>query len=276
MKRNSLLGLILLMSACCLLAGGCPRPSAQPATQPPAQPAKELTLDLGDGVTMKLVLIPAGHFLMGSPAGEEGREENEGPQREVTISKPFYMGVYEVTQAQYEQLIRKNPSYFAGDQNPVERISWDDAVAFCQALSRKTGKSVHLPTEAQWEYACRAGTTTRFYFGDGADYRQLDDYVWSLANSDEQTRPVGQKKPNAWGLYDMHGNVWEWCGDWYTDSYVNAVKIDPAGPASGSDRALRGGSWRNLPQRCRSASRYGSVPGLRYNGVGFRVAVDSE
>ena len=187
---------------------------------------------------MKLALIPSGKFMMGSPKDEKDRLDNEGPQREVTISKAFYMGVYAVTQEQYERIMGENPSYFKGGQNPVETVSWDDAVEFCKKLSQKSSKAVSLPTEAQWEYACRAGSTTRFSYGDDDD--KLGDYAWYGKNSGSKTHPVGQKKPNAWGLYDMHGNAWQWCSDWYADTYANANKTDPTGPAFGElPRAAR-------------------------------------
>ena len=232
---------------------------------------KELTLDLGNKVTMKLALIPAGKFLMGSAVGEKDRLRDEGPQREVIISKPFYMGVHEVTQEQYEQVMGKNPSKFKGAKNPVETVSWNDAVLFCKGLADKTGKTVQLPTEAQWEYACRAGSKTRFCFGD--DDSGFGGHAWYRRNSDDKTHPVGGKKPNAFGLYDMHGNVWEWCSDWWAGSDANAKNRDPSGPDSGTDRVLRGGCWINDPQFCRSASRAGGNPVGRSSNSGFRVAV---
>jgi formylglycine-generating enzyme required for sulfatase activity len=162
------------------------------------------------------------------------------------------MGVYTVTQAEYEQVMGKNPSKFKGPQNPVDSMTWNDATEFCKKLSVKIGKTVCLPTEARWEYACRAGTTTRFSFGD--DDAEFQGYMWCAANA-QKTHPVGQKKPNAWGLYDMHGNAGEWCSDWYTDSYANAQNEDPQGPVSGADRVLRGGHWFFPTNWCRSAKR---------------------
>ncbi|MCY2928851.1 MAG: formylglycine-generating enzyme family protein [Planctomycetota bacterium] len=235
---------------------------------------KELTLDLGNKVTMKLVLTPAGTFMMGSPESEKDRLADEGPQHEVIISKAFYMGACEVTQEQYQAVMGKNPSRFKGAKNPVEQILWDDAVEFCKALSAKTGKTVRLPTEAQWEYACRAGSKTRFGYGD--EDAALGENAWYRRNSGGTTHPVGQKKPNAWGLYDMHGNVWEWCSDWYADSYANAGNRDPQGVDSGANRVLRGGSWFNDPRICRSADRRRLSPGIRCDHFGFRVAVDSK
>jgi formylglycine-generating enzyme required for sulfatase activity len=248
-----------------------------------------LTLDLGKKVTMKMVLLPAGTFTMGSPkenppvpAGERkvggkgrGAPEVGNPLREheVTISKPFFMGVYLVTQEQYEQVMGNNPSFFKVAANPVERVSWADAVEFCKALSKKTGKTVTLPTEAQWEYACRAGTKTRFSFGDNEN--AMGDYGWDR-RSGGHTHPVGEKKPNAWGLYDMHGNVWEWCSDWYDKDYYSAKgnDRDPQGPASGAGRVTRGGCWLNDPMSCQSAFRTFWAPAERSNCVGFRVVVN--
>jgi len=229
-----------------------------------------LTFDLGKGVTMKLVRIPAGKFMMGSPKTENGHEGREGPQRLVTISKAFYMGIYEITQSQYQSIMDKNPSKFKGPRNPVEQVSWHDATAFCAALSKKTGRAVRLPTEAQWEYACRAGTKTRFSFGD--DDKDLDAHGWYKFNSGAKTHPVGQKKPNPAGLYDMHGNVGEWCSDWYDESYATTDTRDPKGPATGKYRVLRGGSWYNYPRWCRAAKRFKYYTNSHF---GFRVVVVS-
>jgi len=263
-------------------------------------PWPETVLDLGNSVQMRLVLIPAGKFMMGSPATEAGRSGDEGPQHDVTISKPFYMGVFEVTQEQYEQVMGVNPSSFKGAKNPVEMVSWEEAVEFCKKLSARTGKKVMLPTEAQWEYACRAGTTTAFHTGDALKPGQANAAfpktsnpgVWdrimawlgmSSAQKIIQTTPAGSFPPNGFGLYDMHGNVWEWCSDWHADSYANlpagqagAKNQDPTGPDSGASRVLRGGSWGGDPQLCRSALRFRLTPDYRICDVGFRVAVDSE
>jgi formylglycine-generating enzyme required for sulfatase activity len=269
----TLLGLILHALACKKQEANAPTPGTAPA-KPPGPP-KESALDLGNNVTMKLVLIPAGNFLMGSPQYEKDRLGNEGPQHEVTISKPFYMGAFEVTQVQYEQIMGKNPSDFKGGQNPVERVSWDDAVEFCKEFSRKTGRNVRLPTEAEWEYACRAGSKTRFCYGD--DNGKLGDYAWYQMNSDSKPHPVGQKNPNDWGLYDMHGNVWEWCSDWYAGSYANINMTDPPGSASGTNRVLRGGDWSHAASSCRSARRLRGIPDLgSFFSFGFRVAMDLE
>jgi formylglycine-generating enzyme required for sulfatase activity len=241
-----------------------------------------LTLDLGGGVTMKMVLIRPGKFMMGSPDSEHGRGKDEAPQHEVTISKPFYMGVTEVTQAQYQAVMGRNPSSFKGPANPVDGVSWDEAAKFCKKLSEKTRQTVRLPTEAEWEYACRAGTQTAFSFGD--DPSALGDYAWWAGNSDKTPHPVGQKKPNSWGLYDMHGNVWEWCADWYGE-YPAGPATDPSGPATAGEpgmetsrgnRVLRGGSWHYIDARdFRCACRYrcdAGVPAGRSDLEGFRCA----
>jgi formylglycine-generating enzyme required for sulfatase activity len=234
----------------------------------------EIALDLGGGIKLELVLVPAGKFMMGSPKDEKNRSESEGPQHEVTISRPFYMAIYPVTQEQYEKIIGKNPSHFKGAQNPVENVNWDDAVGFCKTLSQKTGKTVQLPTEAQWEYACRAGSTTRFCYGDDNDDSKLGDYAWYTGNSGGTTHPVGQKKPNDWGLYDMHGNIWQWCSDLYDEKYyANSPKTDPQGPATSSARVLRGGGWGASPALSRSATRGGWGWGGRDIYNGFRVSV---
>jgi len=249
----------------------------------PLELAKEITNSIG----MKLKLIPAGEFMMGSPEGEEERDDDEGPQHKVRITRPFYLGVYEVTQEQYEKIMGENPSSFKGASRPVENVSWDNAVEFCRRLSRKEGREYRLPTEAEWEYACRAGTTTRFYWGDSDAESVMKDYCWYENNaqesdwtaphaSEEGTQPVGQKRPNARGLYDMSGNVWEWCADWYDgDYYEDSPTDDPTGPASGSYRVGRGGGWVSSPRNCRSADRNGGTPGYRIINLGFRVASSS-
>ena len=257
----------VLAAAMLLWGAGCssqPRPPAGEIRVAPLgskpEPLKELTLDLGSAVTMKMVLIPAGKFMMGE----------EKDQHEVTISKPFYVGVTEVTQAQYEAVMGMNPSTFKGAMNPVDTVSWKDAAEFCEKLSEKTHRTVRLLTEAEWEYACRAGSTTRYCFGD-AD-AGLGDYAWYGANSGNTTHPAGEKKPNAWGLFDMHGNVWEWCADW-CGGYPKGAVTDPQCLASGMFRVMRGGAWNLNPGDCLAANRSSSTPGSRSNVYGFRVVV---
>ncbi len=218
------------------------------------------TEKLPNRVTLEMVSLPAGQFLMGSPDSDPNAESYEKPQHQVKVNS-FAIGKYPVTQAQYEAVMGTNPSHFKNNswlknnlQNPVENVSWNDAQAFCQKLSQITGKTYRLPTEAEWEYACRAGTTTRYYFGDDAN--QLGDYAWYDGNSQETTHPVGQKKPNAWGLHDMIGNVWEWCEDNWHDNYIGAPKDGSAWLTNDNDYPiLRGGCWYNDPDGCRSAYR---------------------
>ncbi len=219
---------------------------------------------------IEMVYIPPGTFMMGSPKDEEGRLDNEGPQHRVILSRGFWLGKYPVTQGQWEVVMGGNPSYYKGEPRlPVEKVSWDDCQAFCRKLSQQGKGQFRLPTEAEWEYACRAGSTTRYCFGDleGA----LGEYAWIEGNSGNKTHLVGGKKPNTWGLYDMHGNVWEWCQDWY-GNYSYSAETDPTGPNSGSYRVIRGGHWINCAGYCRSASRGRISPGNRINNLGFRLA----
>ncbi len=227
------------------------------------------TFDLGNGVSLEMVWIPGGTFQMGSPESESGRDSDEGPVHEVELDG-FWMGKYEVTQEQYQAIMGSNPSNFKGAKSPVEMVSWDDAVVFCRKLAARTGQPFTLPTEAQWEYACRGGSQTRFHFGDSDS--QLGDYAWYFSNSGPKMHPVGQKRPNPFGLYDMHGNVWEWCADWYGD-YTSGRQKNPTGPDSGSRRVYRGGSWSSCPGFCRSAFRGWDSPGIRYYDLGFRPAL---
>jgi formylglycine-generating enzyme required for sulfatase activity len=245
--------LIALACALPLGAGEAPpkpvkppkKPKEAPAAAPTTAPADGLTIDLGNGLSMLFARIPAGTFQMGSPDSEVGRSTDEGPVHEVTISKPFFMGQLLVTQAQYQQVMGDNPSVTAkGGDFPVENVRWEQAVAFCAKLSEKAGKTVRLPTEAEFEYATRAGTTTRYFYGaDAYDMTQLGAYSWTVQDCKNDLQPVGRKQPNPWGLYDMYGMVWQWCSDWYADSYPAGKQTDPTGPQTGTERVLRGGSW---------------------------------
>jgi formylglycine-generating enzyme required for sulfatase activity len=225
--------------------------------------------------------IPPGTFTMGSPASEQDRSSDEGPQTVVTLTRGFWMGKYEVTQGEYVAMMGSNPSSFTGNLNrPVEQVTWYEATNYCARLTAQersagrlqAGWAYRLPTEAEWEYAARAGTTTRFSYGDDPGYTQLGNYAWYGANSGSQPHPVGQKQPNRWGLYDMSGNVWEWCSDWF-GTYPGGSVSDPTGPGSGSFRVLRGGSCYNGGQLCRSAFRGSGTPGYRDNGIGFRAVL---
>ena len=229
-----------------------------------------------NSVGMKFAFIPKGQFVMGTPPNEPGRYENEA-QHTVTLTHSFAMETMPVTQHQYLLVMGKNPSHFDDwgssrrEPNPVEKVSWDDAVAFCKKLSEKEHVHYRLPTEAEWEYACRAGSTTMFFFGDKEEL--TGEYAWFKDNSDDITHPVGQKKPNAWGLYDMHGNVWQWCSDWF-DAYPLHPVTDPVGPFDGKLRILRGGSWDYEPTSLRSGYRGRNGQSARYFNVGFRVVQD--
>jgi formylglycine-generating enzyme required for sulfatase activity len=269
-------------------------------------PEKARTNSLG----MKLVRIEPGEFLMGSIEGQinllmwlfsESRRasfDDEQPQHSVRITRPFFLGVHQVTQGQYQSIMGDNPSRFEGsDELPVESVSWFDAVQFCNKLSERenrspcyriygtkvsvlNGNGYRLPTEAEWEYACRSGSSMLYPFGDDAS--EIGEHIlawsaWYGSNSQDTTHPVGQKRPNSWGLYDMLGNVWEWCQDAYDAAYyTNSPPGDPPGPAAGSRRVIRGGSWVNDARFCRPASRDRSTPEGRDNHLGFRVAAVQE
>jgi formylglycine-generating enzyme required for sulfatase activity len=304
------------------------------------EPPKKLVADLGGGVKMELVLIPAGEFKMGSAESAEdtaaffkktyGEDfltadsfKDEHPQHRVLITKPFYLGTYHVTRGQFRQFVAdtsyktdaekgerpgafgwdadkkefgfnekyswRNAGFEQTDEHPVVNVSWNDAVEFCKWLSKKESKTYRLPTEAEWEYACRAGTTTRYYSGDdpetlakvgnvadAAAKAQFPDWTWTIKANDGYvfTSPVGKFKPNAFGLYDMHGNVWEWCQDWYDDGYyAKSPTDDPPGPTTGSLRVGRGGSWLHVARLCRSAYRCGFRPGSRGSNLGLRVSL---
>ena len=286
------------------------------ASVPAAQkePEKEITNSSG----MKLVLVPSGKFLMGSPAKEEDRGDDED-LHVVEITRPFYLGKHEVTVGQFKGFVKdanyrteaekdgkggrafdgkefvqkpeftwKNLHFTQSDDNPVSVVTWNDALAFCAWLSKKEGKTYRLPTEAEWEYACRAGTRTRFNTGDRDDDLKAAgniadaalkakwlDVFWAMSWDDGYpfTAPVGKFKANAFGLHDMHGNVWEWCSDWYgEDYYGKSPRQDPQGPAKGKERVTRGGAWSTQPKFCRSAFRDWHEPGYRSDCVGFRVS----
>lgn len=255
-----------------------------------AQVSNEITNSIG----IKLVLVHKGTFQMGSPSGEKVSQVDER-QHAVTISEDYYLGAFELTQAQYLKVMGNNPSIFQGDKvaerdpqtnqvvknvdssnHPVEQVYWRDAVEFCKRLSalpeeKAAGRVYRLPTEAEWEYACRAGSQTTYSFGDNES--QLGDCAWYNQNACRQTHPVGEKKPNAWGLYDMHGNVWEWCSDWDGDYPEGSIR-DPAGAREGVHRVGRGGGWSLGAEYCRSANRADWLPSYRNRSLGFRVALN--
>ncbi|MEI8375858.1 MAG: formylglycine-generating enzyme family protein [Planctomycetota bacterium] len=325
--RNFVIGCVLLLA----MAG--------PALSETKGPPKGLAMDLGGGVKLKLTLIPAGEFKMGSGESAEataaffnktyGKDflkadffKDEHPQHRVRITKPFYLGTYHVTRGQFRQFVTdtgyktdaekgfgfkgafgwnpdtkafdlnekyswRNAGFEQTDEHPVVNVSWNDAEAFCKWLSKKESKTYRLPTEAEWEYACRAGTTTRYFSGDDPETlakvgnvadatakAKFPDWTWTIKASDGYvfTSPVGSFQPNAFGLYDMHGNAWQWCADWYGEEYYAASPAsDPNGPGSGDSRVLRGGSWDFWPNFARSAARFGITPGDRFYLTGFRV-----
>jgi len=327
MKKNVAITMIVcgVVSAVVGCASKEPAPRTQPASTRAAAGANELTLDLGDKVTLKMVQIPAGRFLMGSPQTEKGRQDDE-VQHEVTISKPFYMGVTHVTVDQFAAFVKdsgyktdaekdgwsaalsitagvldanktagcswRSPSFDQKGDHPVVQVSWNDATAFCGWLSKRSGRTVALPTEAQWEYACRAGTQTAYPWGDNPD----DGKGWAncadqslkrrVPNSAAQigffswddgfvfTSPVGSFKANAFGLYDMIGNADQWCEDRYGD-YDTGAATDPIGAKTGGFRVVRGGSWFDF-EGCRSGSRGGTDPDFRCGYYGFRVMATAD
>jgi formylglycine-generating enzyme required for sulfatase activity len=247
--------------AVALAASVCAQPKPEVAS------GKGATIDLGGGTKMELVRIPAGSFMMGS----ENSREDEKPVRKVTITKPFYFGKFEVTQDQWQAVMGTNSSYYrAGGNYPVEQVSWNDCQKFVAKLKEKvSGYEFRLPTEAEWEYACRAGTTTQYSHGDGDT--NLTEYAWFTGNAERKTHPVGEKKPNPWGLYDIHGNVWEWCQDVY-GPYPAGDVSDPTGPTEGNTITMRGGSWSHGARDLWSSYRFGRFNrNFPFRSIGLRV-----
>jgi len=228
---------------------------------------------------MNFRLLSSGAFMMGSPVDEPGRHKNE-EQHQVILTRSFYMQTTTVTQMQWKAVIGSNPSYFqkSGGNCPVEKVSWDDVQVFITELNKKREGTYRLPTEAEWEYAARAGSTTAYANGNieetecGLD-PNLDAMGWYSGNAGHGTHPVAQKQPNAWGLYDMHGNVWEWCQDWFDRKYPAGTVTDPTGPVSGAFRVKRGGAWSRPADYCRSAIRRWSWPGAQSYLLGFRLVM---
>jgi formylglycine-generating enzyme len=241
-----------------------------------AQEKKDPPKNFTNSIGMKFVWIKPGSFMMGSPKEEELRGDNE-TQHKVTLTKGFYMGVYTVTQEQWKEVMGNNPSKFKGEKNlPVEQVSWLDCQEFIKKLREKDKKLYRLPSEAEWEFACRAGTKTPFHFGETISTEQANhngNFTYGDGKKGkyrEKTTPVGSFPANAWGVHDMHGNVFQWCQDWHGDYPQNDV-VDPTGAEKGKLRVLRGGSWLIDPEYCRSAYRLGTEPGYRFHDFGLRV-----
>jgi len=279
------------------------QPAAPASPTAAARARQPSTAWTSPSTKIAFVRLEGGEFMMGSPASDEDADHEEKPQHNVRIS-PFLLGVTEVTQSQHMAVMGTNPSHFskygggkdqvAGqstDRHPVETVSWLDAIKYCNALSKQDrlmpyydiagdnvrvpiikGPGYRLPTEAEWEYACRAGKESRYSFGD--DQSEMRDYAWCVSNAASTTHPVGEKRPNDFGLYDMHGNVWEWCWDWFDNEYyARSPADDPSGPSGASDRVIRGGGWCRAPRNCRSAGRDWDPPAKVYNVLGFRLAL---
>jgi formylglycine-generating enzyme required for sulfatase activity/tRNA A-37 threonylcarbamoyl transferase component Bud32 len=275
----------------------------EPKEVPESRKAQaSLPSEFANSLGIKFRLIPAGKFLMGSPENEKGRNSNE-LQHEVILTKPYYVGVYPVTRGEFQtfadqsgyrtegesdgkgayrwtgstweqnsKITWRTPGFEQSDDDPVVCVSWNDAQAYCKWLCDQLPGKYRLPTESEWEYVCRAGSTSAYCFG--AEESRLGDYAWYVSNSGSKTHPVGEKRPNAWGLHDMHGNVWEWCSDWYGDS-PGVTVTDPVGPKDGSFRVYRGGGWIIGAAFCRSSYRDGDGPSDRYDVLGFRLALSS-
>jgi formylglycine-generating enzyme len=295
MKASYYKNLLLVLMCLCLF--GCSKPEV-PTTgeqkapvkelvKAPTGPAKGESFSIPD-INLDMLWCKPGAFMMGSPAGEKDRFRNE-TQHEVTLTKGFYLGKYEVTQEQWEKVMGSNPSHLKGATLPVEKVSCYEAIKFCEKLTQTEkeadrlpkGHVYTLPTEAQWEYACRAGTTTATAFGDSLSSKQANfrgGYPYGGASKGPslgKTTEVGTYPANAWGFHDMHGNVWEWCLDWYGD-YPNGSASDPVGQSDGSDRVTRGGSWLNGGRDMRSALRVRFTPDIRYFNLGFRLSLQTE
>ena len=255
------------------LAPFCLAPALLAAAADAAKPAERL-VSLRDGTAFTFVAIPAGRFTQGSPAAEAGRAADEGPAREVTLTRPYWLGKHEVTQAQWAAVMGGNPATFqdfaASATHPVEGVSWLDAQAFLERLNARGVGRFRLPTEAEWEHAARAGTATRFPWGDDPGYRELPRHAWFYPRAEGRSHPVGGKRPHPWGVHDLFGGVWEWCEDWF-GPYTPGPVSDPRGPAEGVARVIRGGSWFNEPEALRSANRHRHPPDSRQTNLGLRL-----
>ncbi|UCF35521.1 MAG: formylglycine-generating enzyme family protein [Acidobacteriota bacterium] len=268
----------LLISGLLVFGAAGSHPMAGTKGNQPAEEEKpQVLIALPDGTELHLTLIPAGSFQMGSPVSEEGRESDEGPQHRVTISRAFYIGTYEITHAQWQAVmgeIRDNSGFDGSSyETPMQSTSWNEWQGFLEKLNELGLGRFRMPTEAEWEYAARAGTESRFYWGEDPDYEDIVDYAWFDENSEGQGHPVGQRKPNAWGLYDTSGNAWEWCQDWY-GPYLEGDQTDPIGPETGEFKIFRGGEWFNPAETSRSAFRGKFAPDRWLYFGGLRVLME--
>lgn len=272
----------LLVFLLALVAGGGASLCRGQEREPSPLPRREIRNSIG----MRLVEIPAGEFVMGSPTDQPGRQDREKLHR-VRLRRPFFIGVSEVTQAGYAAVMQENPSRFGRDEgrddehsaiHPVDSVSWHAAAAFCERLSaleaeRKAGRVYRLPTEAEWEFACRAGARGLWSFGD--DPKRLAEHAWYRTRGSKRTsHPVGRLRANAWGLYDMHGNLWEWCSDWYAADFGDGLHVDPTGPRHGQTKVIRGGCFMSVPAHTRCATRFHDPPAIGDDDVGFRVVME--
>ena len=242
----------------------------QPVVQTPVTNSDNITIPVKDGISIDMVRVEAGTFTMGATPEMENPSEDEKPPHQVTLTNNYYIGKYEVTQALWQAIMGNNPSGYKGDNLPVEQVSWDDCQEFISQLNRITGKTFRLPTEAEWEYAARGGKKSRGYQYSGSN--NLSDVAWYYANSGNKTHAVGSKQANELGIYDMSGNVWEWCQDWY-DDYNSSSQTNPTGANSGSYRVFRGGSWFSSAWDCRSSYRDSITPGFRSFNLGLRLVL---
>ena len=247
-----------------------PTVSQEPVAQTPVTNVDNISIPVKDGVSIDLVRVEAGTFTMGATAEMENPYDREKTPHRVTLTNDYYIGKYEVTQGLWQAVMGNNPSYFKGDNLPVEEVSWDDCQDFINKLNRITGKTFRLPTEAEWEYAARGGNKSRGYQYSGSN--NLSDVAWYDDNSDSKTHAVGSKQANELGIYDMSGNVYEWCQDW-KGSYSSSLQVNPTGANSGSHRVERGGSWDIIDWGCRSSYRYSSVPDFCGSNLGLRLVL---
>ena len=243
--------------------------------QVPAVPSNTIsddaiTIPVKDGICIEMVKVEGGTFMMGATSEMKNPNSNEKPVHQVTLTNDYYMGKYEVTQALWQAVMGSNPSEYKGDNLPVETVSWNDCQKFISKLNSLTGRKFRLPTEAEWEYAARGGKKSRGYQYSGS--RKISDVAWYEGNSRSKTHPVGRKQANELGIYDMSGNVWEWCSDWY-GSYSSSSQTNPMGSDSGAKRVRRGGSWCYIARICRSSYRYGDAPDCRGLYLGLRLAL---